>query len=150
MIANSNFRHDINAYRAIAVIAVLLFQFFLTHRPLGYLVVDISFVISGFLMCSIIARSFDAVDFSFRDFIEGRARKVYPALLFLIIAVLLVYWILYTIAAKLCVSTQGSRFSCRAREARDSSLFFLDYGHLTESGAYVSDLIEPAVSGAVR
>ncbi|HCG94243.1 MAG TPA: hypothetical protein DEX20_01310 [Halieaceae bacterium] len=95
MIANSAFRYDINAYRAIAVVAVLLFHFFPTYLPLGYLGVDIFFVISGFLMYSIIEQSLDAQEFSVKDFIYRRVKRVYPALLFLIISVLLVFWIFY-------------------------------------------------------
>lgn len=48
------FRHDINGLRAIAVMAVVLFHFKPSLLPGGFVGVDVFFVISGYLMTSII------------------------------------------------------------------------------------------------
>ena len=62
------FRPDINALRALAVALVLLFHFFPTFFAGGYLGVDIFFVISGYLMFSVIEFGLKRHQFSVADF----------------------------------------------------------------------------------
>jgi peptidoglycan/LPS O-acetylase OafA/YrhL len=75
-----NFRKDINGLRAFAVIAVVLFHFKPTWLPGGFAGVDVFFVISGFLMTSIIFRGFDNNKFSIISFYISRANRIIPAL----------------------------------------------------------------------
>ena len=75
-----NFRHDINALRAIAVVSVVIFHFFSTYLPGGYVGVDIFFVISGYLMTRIITSKLDDGNFSFASFYAARAKRIIPAL----------------------------------------------------------------------
>ncbi|WP_205599035.1 acyltransferase family protein [Halomonas faecis] len=53
------FRYDINGLRAVAVIAVVFFHFRVPGFEAGYLGVDVFFVISGYLMASLLIRGFE-------------------------------------------------------------------------------------------
>lgn len=75
------YRNDIDGLRAYAVIAVILFH--LGFLPNGYLGVDIFFVISGFLITSIIYKELTNNSFSIWKFYERRIRRIIPLLLFI-------------------------------------------------------------------
>ncbi len=87
-----NFREDINGLRAWAVVAVLLFHFKLFGITGGFVGVDIFFVISGFLMTAIIAKGLERGDFSLLKFYIARARRILPALIMVIVALLALGW----------------------------------------------------------
>lgn len=75
-----HYRPDIDGLRALAVIPVILFHLNLVGFSGGYIGVDVFFVISGYLITSILVRSFDTGSFSFIQFWERRARRILPAL----------------------------------------------------------------------
>lgn len=79
----SSFRYDINALRALAVVSVVLFHFFPTGLPGGFVGVDIFFVISGFLMTGIVVSRVRDKRFSLIDFYRSRLYRIAPALLVL-------------------------------------------------------------------
>lgn len=81
-----NFRYDIGALRAIAVLAVVLFHFQIPFFRGGFVGVDIFFVISGYLMTAIILKGFRQQDFSFIKFYSRRAQRIIPALAFLLVS----------------------------------------------------------------
>lgn len=83
------FRTDINGLRTYAVMAVLIFHFNKEWLPGGFAGVDIFFVISGFLMTSIIFRGFENNTFSLLKFFSARIRRIIPALLVLVILLLI-------------------------------------------------------------
>lgn len=87
-----NFRYDINGLRAIAVIAVVIFHFDPSWLPGGFAGVDVFFVISGFLMTSIIFRGLDQSTFNLIKFYIARANRIVPALAALCLAVLVAGW----------------------------------------------------------
>ena len=78
--------------RCIAVIAVTLYHLDPKLISGGFLGVDVFFVISGFLITSLIVREQEAGDFSFRNFWARRVRRILPALLTVIATTLLVAW----------------------------------------------------------
>lgn len=77
----NNYRPDIDGLRAVAVSAVLLFHAGVPGFTGGYIGVDVFFVISGFLITSILWRECEVGKFSLVDFYERRIRRIMPALL---------------------------------------------------------------------
>lgn len=88
------FRNNINALRALAVIAVVLFHFKIGGFEGGFTGVDIFFVISGFLMTGIIFTGLGEGKFSLLSFYASRARRIIPALSVLCVA-LMVFGFVY-------------------------------------------------------
>ena len=72
------YRPDIDGLRAVAVLAVVLFHLGFAQLEGGFLGVDIFFVISGYLITSIITPKVVAGHFSFRDFYLKRIRRLIP------------------------------------------------------------------------
>jgi peptidoglycan/LPS O-acetylase OafA/YrhL len=89
-----SYRRDIDGLRAVAVLAVVLFHFGVPGVTGGFVGVDVFFVISGFLITSIIWRERQAGRFSFVDFWARRARRILPALFVMMAATLAVGWFL--------------------------------------------------------
>ena len=75
------YRADVDGLRAVAVLAVLGFHAFPTIFPGGFVGVDIFFVISGFLISTIIFENTERGSFSFREFYFRRIRRIFPALI---------------------------------------------------------------------
>ena len=76
-----SYREDIDGLRAIAVLAVLGFHVMPWKIPGGYVGVDVFFVISGFLITSILWRDLESQRFSFSNFYAKRVKRLFPALL---------------------------------------------------------------------
>ena len=75
------YRADIDGLRAVAVLCVVLFHAFPQALAGGFIGVDIFFVISGFLISSIIVANLERNSFSFADFYGRRVRRIFPVLL---------------------------------------------------------------------
>ena len=75
------YRPDIDGLRAIAVLSVVLYHAFPYQIPGGYIGVDIFFVISGFLITSIILGKLNENKFSFTEFYIHRVNRIFPALI---------------------------------------------------------------------
>src|SRR5210317_78104 len=92
------YRPEIDGLRAIAVSAIILYHAEITildHEPFkgGFIGVDIFFVISGYLITSIILKeSVTTGSFSFKYFYERRIRRILPALLFVMLVSLPFAW----------------------------------------------------------
>lgn len=80
------YRPEIDGLRAIAVASVILFHAGFSGFGGGYVGVDIFFVISGYLITTIIAGELEAGRFSIAAFYERRARRILPALVFVVLA----------------------------------------------------------------
>ena len=73
-------RKEIDGLRAIAILPVILFHAGIKTFSGGYIGVDVFFVISGYLITSIILEEKNKNNFSIINFYERRARRILPAL----------------------------------------------------------------------
>ena len=88
------YRADLDGLRAVAVIGVLLFHAGLSFTG-GFVGVDVFFVLSGFLITSLILQAQQENRFSIREFLARRIRRLMPAALAMAIATLAMgYWCL--------------------------------------------------------
>ncbi|NWB91188.1 acyltransferase family protein [Pseudomonas agarici] len=88
------YRRDIDGLRAVAVIAVVLFHFDVPGFAGGFVGVDVFFVISGYLITSLIWRDRQGGRFSLVEFWARRARRILPALFAMMLASLVAGWFL--------------------------------------------------------
>lgn len=89
-----NYRPEIDGLRAIAVLAVVIFHINNHWLQGGFLGVDIFFVISGFLITSIIKAQMMQGHFSFVDFYKSRMKRILPAFLVFILIISMIAKIL--------------------------------------------------------
>ncbi len=129
---SSYYRPDIDGLRALAVVAVVLFHANIPGFSGGFVGVDIFFVISGFLITSILVREMERRTFSLLTFFERRVRRIVPALFFMVLATLVVgYFVLL--------------FPIDYRELGQSALaqsIFLANFFFVREGGYFSPLAE--------
>jgi peptidoglycan/LPS O-acetylase OafA/YrhL len=81
-----NYRPEIDGLRALAVLPVILFHAGFELFSGGFVGVDVFFVISGYLITSIIVSEITEEKFSILNFYERRARRILPALFFVMAA----------------------------------------------------------------
>ena len=89
------YRRDIDGLRGIAIISVLMFHGFPNLVPGGFIGVDIFFVISGFLITSIIKSNIQEGSFSLIHFYLGRVRRLFPSLIVMMCACFICGWFLF-------------------------------------------------------
>lgn len=86
------YRPDIDALRAIAVLAVIGFHAFPNFVRGGFVGVDVFFVISGFLITGILRDGLSDPHFRLRDFYARRIRRIFPALIAVLTCTFLASW----------------------------------------------------------
>lgn len=86
------YRPEIDGLRALAVLPVIFFHAGFSLFSGGYAGVDIFFVVSGYLITSIIVSDLAAGTFSLLGFYERRIRRIAPALFLVVIASILIAW----------------------------------------------------------
>jgi peptidoglycan/LPS O-acetylase OafA/YrhL len=86
------YRPDIDGLRAIAIISVLIFHAFPLALPGGFIGVDIFFVISGYLIATIIFRELRSGTFNFLEFYRRRISRIFPALILVLATCYIVGW----------------------------------------------------------
>lgn len=92
MPGGTQYRPEIDGLRAVAVVAVILFHTNLGIATGGYVGVDVFFVISGYLISSIILRELGQKRFTFVGFYERRIRRIFPALFVVLAATTVAAW----------------------------------------------------------
>jgi peptidoglycan/LPS O-acetylase OafA/YrhL len=88
------YRPDIDGLRGFQILALIGFHGFPTYVPGGFIGVSIFFVISGYLITSIIFKSFLNEKFSFIDFYSRRVRRIFPSLITILVAACIFGWFL--------------------------------------------------------
>jgi peptidoglycan/LPS O-acetylase OafA/YrhL len=88
------YRPDIDGLRAVAVLAVIAYHAFPEAIRGGFIGVDIFFVISGFLISTIVFENMEVNRFSIIGFYSRRIRRIFPALLVVLSSMLIAGWIL--------------------------------------------------------
>lgn len=86
------YRKDIDGLRSLAILPVVLFHAGIPLFSGGYVGVDVFFVISGYLITSIIFREQESGNFSLSEFWARRARRILPAMMLVIAAILVSGW----------------------------------------------------------
>lgn len=94
------YRPDIDGLRAVAVLSVLAFHIGLHGTQGGFVGVDVFFVISGYLISSIVFTEIAESRYSLIGFYERRIRRIFPAL-FAMLAVFSVFAVMYLLPAEL-------------------------------------------------
>ena len=74
-----SYRADIDGLRALAILPVVLFHAFPNLLPGGFIGVDIFFVISGYLITSILLKDMQAGSYSIKTFYARRVRRISSA-----------------------------------------------------------------------
>jgi peptidoglycan/LPS O-acetylase OafA/YrhL len=88
------YRREIDGLRAIAVLSVIFFHAGLKTFSGGYLGVDIFFVLSGYLITSIILKDIQNNQFSLIKFYEKRCRRILPAIFIVLLVSIPFAWFL--------------------------------------------------------
>ncbi|MDR2128556.1 MAG: acyltransferase [Burkholderiaceae bacterium] len=124
--AEQLYRPDIDGLRAFAVLAVVGFHAFPGIFPGGFVGVDVFFVISGYLITGIILKGRLAGNFSFAQFYARRIRRIFPALLTVLVAVLIAGYFL-------CFADEFANLGLHAA----AGMFFLaNISHWMAAGNY--------------
>jgi peptidoglycan/LPS O-acetylase OafA/YrhL len=88
------YRSDIDGLRAVAVLGVVIYHAFPHVLPGGFTGVDIFFVISGYLISGILYKAHQDGSFSFKDFYARRIRRIFPALIAMLVITLAYGWMI--------------------------------------------------------
>ena len=91
-----SYRKDIDGLRALAILPVVLFHAFPNLLPGGFIGVDIFFVISGYLITSILLKDIQAGSYSIKTFYARRVRRIFPALSVVLLFCLVLGWVVLT------------------------------------------------------
>ena len=91
-LSHPKYRTDLEGLRGIAILLVLAYHIFPAFAKGGYIGVDIFFVLSGYLISTIIFSNLDSKTFSFKEFYSRRIRRIFPALVLVLIACYVLGW----------------------------------------------------------
>jgi peptidoglycan/LPS O-acetylase OafA/YrhL len=126
MTATMPYRADIDGLRAVAILPVVLYHAGIPGFGGGFVGVDVFFVISGFLMASLISREIARGEFSLPDFYERRIRRIFPALFATMAASTAAAWLLL----------MPVEFEYFARSLKAAALFTSNVQFEKESGYF--------------
>jgi peptidoglycan/LPS O-acetylase OafA/YrhL len=130
-----SYRPDIDGLRAVAVLSVVFFHAGLPLFSGGFVGVDVFFVISGYLITSIIRGQLVRGRFSIRDFYDRRIRRIFPALFTVVAASIIAgcWWMMP-------FDLQGFGANLAAMAGFASNFFFIKTGYF-DGGADIMPLM---------
>jgi peptidoglycan/LPS O-acetylase OafA/YrhL len=131
-----DYRSEIDGLRAIAVLPVIFFHAGYKFFSGGYIGVDVFFVISGYLISTVIIDSLNAGTFSIKTFYERRAKRILPLLLFVTLICIPLAW-LYLPASEYNTFSK----SLVASTLFGSNLFFWQSSGYFNTTAYLQPLL---------
>lgn len=88
----TTYRPDIDGLRALSILAVLAYHGFPSALSGGFVGVDVFFVVSGYLITNLILSELQQERFTFASFYARRVRRIFPALIVVLIAVFAAGW----------------------------------------------------------
>lgn len=125
----TGFRPDIQGLRAVAVVLVLLSHAGFSFAEGGYVGVDVFFVLSGFLITSLLAKEiFDTGTISIAGFYARRARRILPAATAVTVATVVGAWLWFPI----------TRFEAVMQDAFTVIVYVVNYRFVAESTEYLN------------
>ncbi len=120
------YREHIDALRGVAVLLVVIFHAFPNIVPGGFIGVDVFFVISGYLITLIILSSIEKDEFSLKEFYTKRIKRLFPALLTVLLFALLVGWLVLF----------PDEYKQLGKHVSKSSVFWLNFKLINEAGYF--------------
>ena len=123
------YRREIDGLRALAILPILLFHAGFKTFSGGFVGVDVFFVISGYLITTIIVRERQENSFSLLAFYERRARRILPALFLMMAVCMLSAWV--------CLLPNDMLHFSKSVKA--VALFFSNHLFYKESGYFDTD-----------
>ena len=123
---HNHYRPDIDGLRAVAVLSVVIFHAFPEYLGGGFIGVDVFFVISGFLITSLILREQKEERFSLRHFYARRIRRIFPALSLVLGFGLIAGWI--------CLNFM--EYKQLTKHTGSSAIFITNFMLLREAGYF--------------
>lgn len=126
-----NYRPDIDALRGLSVLLVVGYHAFPEYIPGGFVGVDVFFVISGYLVTSIIQQSLSDKRFSLRVFYARRIRRLFPALLLVLAVTLFAGWLVLF----------PDELKQTADHAKYSAIYWLNFVLIDELGYFDVDSV---------
>jgi peptidoglycan/LPS O-acetylase OafA/YrhL len=121
-----SYRYDLDGLRGIAVIMAVTFHAFPGAWPGGFIGVEIFFVVSGFLIGTILLQSVKDGSFTYREFYARRVRRIFPALAVMLGAVLWAGWYLLL----------GDEYRQLGKHVVAGAGFFSNLAHWSEVGYF--------------
>lgn len=130
------YRREVDGLRALAVIPVILFHAGFQGVSGGFVGVDVFFVISGYLITVIISTELESGNFSVIKFYERRVRRIFPALIFVILICMAFAWLWLLPSDMMRFSQSLSSISVFA-----SNIFFWSESGYFDSAAELKPLL---------
>ena len=120
------YRPDIDGLRAVAVAAVIVFHAFPSLAPGGFVGVDVFFVISGYLISGLIFGQLKRGRFSIREFYYRRIKRIFPALIAVLIAC-------FIVGSQILLSEEFKKLGSHIVSA---ALFIANFKYWSEAGYF--------------